>query len=89
MIGSADRAGVARPRLLPAAISVGTNPTFSGRVRTVEAFVLDVDEDFYGHEVGVDFVHRVRGQERFDARRGPGRRRCTGDVEQVRELLVR
>ena len=38
-------------RLLPAAVSVGTNPTFSGRVRTVEAYVLDVDEDFYGHPV--------------------------------------
>jgi riboflavin kinase/FMN adenylyltransferase len=28
--------------------------------------VLDVDEDFYGHEVGVDFVARLRGQERYD-----------------------
>ncbi|HXV94085.1 MAG TPA: bifunctional riboflavin kinase/FAD synthetase [Pseudonocardia sp.] len=53
-------------RELPAAISVGTNPTFSGRVRTLEAYVLDVDEDFYGHEVGVDFVHHLRGQERYD-----------------------
>ncbi|MHA6793328.1 bifunctional riboflavin kinase/FAD synthetase [Pseudonocardia bannensis] len=53
-------------RLLPAAISVGTNPTFSGRERTVEAYVLDVDEDFYGHEVSVDFEHRLRGQERYD-----------------------
>jgi riboflavin kinase/FMN adenylyltransferase len=52
-------------RSLPAAVSVGTNPTFSGRVRTVEAYVLDVDEDFYGFEVAVDFVHRLRGQERF------------------------
>ena len=53
-------------RRLPAAISVGSNPTFSGTVRTVEAYVLDVDEDFYGHEVGVDFVVRLRGQERYD-----------------------
>lgn len=59
-------ADASRGRLLPAAISVGTNPTFSGRVRSVEAHVLDVDEDFYGHEVGVDFAHRLRGQERFD-----------------------
>jgi riboflavin kinase / FMN adenylyltransferase len=53
-------------RALPAAVSVGSNPTFSGTVRTVEAYVLDVDEDFYGHEVGVDFVARLRGQERYD-----------------------
>ena len=45
---------------------MGSNPTFSGTVRTVEAYVLDVDEDFYGHEVGVDFVARLRGQERYD-----------------------
>ena len=53
-------------RRLPAAVSVGSNPTFSGTMRTVEAYVLDVDEDFYGHEVGVDFVARLRGQERYD-----------------------
>ncbi len=53
-------------RLLPAAISVGTNPTFSGRVRTVEAYVLDVHEDFYGHAVAVDLVARLRGQEHYD-----------------------
>ncbi|MCO1654457.1 bifunctional riboflavin kinase/FAD synthetase [Pseudonocardia humida] len=62
----APGAGGAPERRLPAAISVGTNPTFSGRERTVEAYVLDVDEDFYGFEVAVDFTHRLRGQERFD-----------------------
>jgi riboflavin kinase / FMN adenylyltransferase len=53
-------------RALPAAISVGTNPTFSGKVRTVEAYVLDVTEDFYGFPVAIDIEHRLRGQERFD-----------------------
>ena len=53
-------------RHLPAAVSVGSNPTFSGTVRTVEAYVLDVYEDFYGHEVGVDLIARLRGQERYD-----------------------
>lgn len=52
---------------LPTAVSVGTNPTFSGQVRTVEAFVLDHSEDFYGQRVGVEFVGRVRGMERFDS----------------------
>ncbi|HTF52137.1 MAG TPA: bifunctional riboflavin kinase/FAD synthetase [Pseudonocardia sp.] len=54
-------------RQLPAAVSVGTNPTFSGRQRTVEAYVLDVNEDFYGHHVALDFVDRLRGMERFDS----------------------
>jgi riboflavin kinase / FMN adenylyltransferase len=54
-------------RVLPAATSVGTNPTFSGRQRTVEAFVLDADEDLYGARVAVDFVERLRGMDRFDS----------------------
>lgn len=48
-----------------AAVSVGTNPTFSGRTRTVEAFVLDTAADLYGQHVAVDFVARIRGQEKF------------------------
>jgi riboflavin kinase/FMN adenylyltransferase len=52
-------------RRYPAAVSVGTNPTFSGRTRTVEAFVLDVDADLYGQHVAVDFVARIRGQQKF------------------------
>jgi riboflavin kinase/FMN adenylyltransferase len=57
---------VHRGRTLAAAGSIGTNPTFSGRERRVEAFVLDVDEDFYGEQVALDFVDRLRGMWRFD-----------------------
>jgi riboflavin kinase/FMN adenylyltransferase len=55
-----------RSRDLAAAVSIGTNPTFSGRERRVEAFVLDLDEDFYGERVALDFVKRLRGMCRFD-----------------------
>jgi len=50
-----------------ASVSVGTNPTFSGRNRTVEAYVLDVDTDLYGQHVAVDFVSRLRGMESYDS----------------------
>ena len=73
-------------RRLPAAISVGSNPTFEGRVRTVEAFVLDVDEDFYGHEVGLEFAHRLRGMERFDGVEALIEQ-MKADVARTRELL--
>lgn len=74
-------------RLLPAAISVGTNPTFSGRQRTVEAYVLDVDEDFYGHAVAVDLVERLRGQEHYDDV-GALITQMHADVARTRELLA-
>lgn len=50
----------------PAAISVGTNPTFDGVDRTVEAFVLDETSDLYGRHAAVDFVGHVRGMEKFN-----------------------
>ena len=52
----------------PAAISVGTNPTFEGvRERRVESYVLDRDDlELYDVEVEVSFVDRIRGMVRFD-----------------------
>jgi riboflavin kinase/FMN adenylyltransferase len=73
-------------RQLPAAVSVGSNPTFSGTERTVEAYVLDVDEDYYGYEVGVDLVARLRGQERF-ADLDSLRAAIENDVARTRALL--
>ena len=54
-------------RRSPAAISIGSNPTFSGRVRTVEAFVIDEGGNFYGRRVGFDFIERLRDTRRFDS----------------------
>ena len=58
------RSGVSRERF-PAAISVGTNPTFQGSRRTVEAYVLDYDGDLYGEHVGVEFAQRLRPMAAF------------------------
>ncbi|WP_328338967.1 bifunctional riboflavin kinase/FAD synthetase [Micromonospora sp. NBC_00421] len=52
---------------LPAAISIGTNPTFAGRERRVEAHVLDFSGDLYGEQVALDFAAHLRGQIRYDA----------------------
>ncbi len=74
-------------RSLPAAISVGTNPTFDGQHRRVEAYVLDrSDLDLYGERVGIDFVSKLRPTLRFDdiATLVAQMRR---DVAQCREIL--
>lgn len=54
---------------LPAAISVGTNPTFDGqRYRRIESYVLDrTDLELYGVEVEVSFVDKLRGMAAFDS----------------------
>jgi riboflavin kinase/FMN adenylyltransferase len=58
------RSGASRERF-PAAISVGSNPTFQGSRRTVEAFVLDYDGDLYGEHVGIEFTERLRPMAAF------------------------
>ena len=57
-----------------AAVSIGVRPTFvTGRGLLVEAFLLDFDGDLYGRELRLQFVDRIRGEKRFDDRRGPRR----------------
>lgn len=73
----------------PAAISVGTNPTFAGeRERRVEGYVLDrTDLELYGVEVEVSFVGRIRGMRRFDSVDDLVAT-MHDDVRRTRELLV-
>ncbi len=73
----------------PAAISVGTNPTFDGVERSVEAYVIGRDDlELYGIPVAVDFVDRIRGQERFDTVRALIDR-MHDDVDAALRLLKR
>jgi riboflavin kinase/FMN adenylyltransferase len=52
-------------RRQPAAISIGTNPTFAGRERRVEAFLLDFDGDLYGEYMAFEFAGRLRPTLKF------------------------
>jgi riboflavin kinase / FMN adenylyltransferase len=69
-----------------AAVSIGTNPTFSGRERRVEAYVLDFDGDLYGERVALDFVARLRETRRYDGVE-PLVAQIALDVEEAREAL--
>jgi len=70
----------------PAAISIGTNPTFEGGERTVEAYALDRDDlDLYGEHVSVDFTARLRDTLKFDSVEALVER-MGEDVDRAREL---
>jgi riboflavin kinase/FMN adenylyltransferase len=74
-------------RALPAAISVGTNPTFEGTQRRVEAYVLDrSDLDLYGETVFVEFIEHLRPTEKFDSIEDL-LLQIADDVERVRAVL--
>jgi len=71
---------------IPAAVSIGTNPTFSGRERRVEAYLLDFDGDLYGERAALDFVARLREMRRYDGI-DPLIAQIAEDVAQTRAVL--
>jgi riboflavin kinase / FMN adenylyltransferase len=80
----------AAERTMPAAISVGTNPTFdTDDRRTVEAYVLDRDDlDLYDEKVMVEFTAHIRPTLRFESIEEL-KEAMAGDVEQCRVLLAK
>jgi riboflavin kinase/FMN adenylyltransferase len=84
--GWVTRLDIPSPRW-PAAISVGTNPTFDGVERRVEAYVLDRDDlELYGVEIAIDFYARLRGQVKYTGMEALIKQ-MHHDVEEVRHLL--
>lgn len=71
---------------LPAAVSIGSNPTFGGHDVRVEAHVLDFDDDLYGQPVALAFTERLRPTLRFAS---PEElvAQMAADVERTRRLL--
>jgi len=71
----------------PAAISIGTNPTFPGvRGRQVEAYALDqVGLELYDQEGKIDFGYRLRDTLKFDGL-APLLEQMKKDCDKAREL---
>lgn len=49
-----------------AVASVGNRPTFGGTKPILEVHIFDFDDDIYGQNIHVDFIARLRGQEKYD-----------------------
>jgi riboflavin kinase/FMN adenylyltransferase len=70
----------------PAAVSVGVRPTFkTGRGELIEAYILDFDEDIYGHTLRLEFLQRLRGERRFETPQALVDQ-MHADVERTREI---
>jgi riboflavin kinase/FMN adenylyltransferase len=57
--------GEPRGPWLPGAANIGVKPTFGGSVVTIEAHLLDFQGDLYGKELRVQFLERLRPEQRF------------------------
>ena len=76
---------VVQGRTFQAAISIGDNPTFGPSERTIEAFLLNADGDFYDETMALSFIVRLRDQERFEDVSAL-KARIAQDVQRVREI---
>ncbi|NVN91541.1 MAG: bifunctional riboflavin kinase/FAD synthetase [Desulfuromonadales bacterium] len=47
------------------ACNIGSNPTFNGKERTIEVFLLDFSGQLYDQELALCFVERLRGEKKF------------------------
>jgi len=51
---------------LDAVASIGTRPTFGTNRPLLEVHIFDFDQDIYGEYIHVDFIARLRSEEKFD-----------------------
>jgi riboflavin kinase/FMN adenylyltransferase len=79
-----DTARQASP--FPAAVSIGNAPTFGLENRLVEAHLL-TDLSLVGHTLRLDFIRRLRGQQKFAGEEELSRQIAL-DVEQTRHLAA-
>ena len=67
--------------------NIGVRPTFNGKERIVEAHLFDVQPDLYDKRITVDFIARLRDEQRFasiDALKS----QIASDVQQARQILM-
>ena len=54
-------------RVFGGVCSIGNRPTIEGAGRSMETFLFDFSEDIYGRGLELQFVQRLRGEEKFDS----------------------
>jgi riboflavin kinase/FMN adenylyltransferase len=72
----------------PAVANIGVKPTFGGSVVTIEAHLLDFQGDLYGKELRVQFLERLRAEQRFGSV-GELAGQIKRDVEAARTVIAR
>ena len=46
--------------------NIGFKPTINGTALTLEVHLLNFDKDIYGSNIRIDFMHRIRGEKKFN-----------------------
>jgi len=69
-------------------VNIGIHPTFDRKERIVEVHLLDVQPDLYDKRITIDFIARLRSEQRF-ANIEALKSQIATDVQQARQILNR
>jgi riboflavin kinase/FMN adenylyltransferase len=67
-------------------VNIGVRPTFGGQQRIVEAHILDAQLDLYDQRISIDFIARLRNEQRFNGIEAL-KTQIAADAQQARQLL--
>ena len=71
-------------------LNIGCRPTIDNdRHRTIEVHLFDFNGNLYGQRLCIEFVHRIRGEQKFPSREALAARLKLDAEEAIRELKVK
>ncbi len=82
-----ERDSTATSRVYNGVVNIGVRPTFQGEERHLEAHLLDTDLDLYNLRITIDFIARLRAEQRFDSIEAL-KAQISSDVQRARHILV-
>ncbi len=72
---------------LAGAASIGTRPTVGGTHTLLEIHLLDFHDHIYGRNLQIDFLHRIRDEEKYDTM-DELKRRIEQDIAETRDWFA-
>lgn len=70
-----------------AMINIGNNPTFENEVKTIEAHILDFDQNIYDKKVRFYFYSKIRDEQKFDNFHHL-KAQLLSDIETTRQIMM-
>lgn len=74
-------------RIFQSMTSIGLRPTFSGKNRTVETYILNYQGELYGREISIDVVEKLRDERKFENAEEL-KKQIAKDVQKGKEILT-
>jgi len=66
--------------------NIGLDPTFNGKERTIETYILDYQDNLYGRLLKIEIIGRIRSEKKFESA-GALKQQIAEDIKQGRAIL--